>query len=223
MKCMAVMSMPRLCFKNNIFCAKRAFEALDIPLVDGGGASWKQGLSQTLKRGIDEGFDCAFALDYDAVFGISHVKAMLDIMEELDWVDILVPLQSRQYGSSEVLFQPANPTGPTGMPPPDQRDNRVARIATGHFGLTPIRLSALAKIKKPWFQDIPDPDGDWGKRKTDADMAFWANWRDSGREVYLANQIRIGHMQLMVTWPGIDLRPYNIPIEQWDEQEGDFA
>jgi len=105
MKCFAVMSLPRLCLTDNIFCAIRAFSTLDIPLIKGGRVYWEQGLSRSLQRAIDEGFDVAFVLDYDSVFGLSHVQAMLDIMTECDWVDFLVPLQSKRYSTNEILFR----------------------------------------------------------------------------------------------------------------------
>ncbi|KKL72575.1 hypothetical protein LCGC14_2083580, partial [marine sediment metagenome] len=81
---------------------------------------------------------------------------------------------------------------------------------TGHFGLTLIRTSALKRLKKPWFHSIPDENGSWGTGRQDADIFFWNNFKKSGCTMMLAPKVKIGHLQLMCTFPGAledDLRP----------------
>ena len=216
MKVMAVLSLPRVCFTDNVFCAMHAFQPHGIPVVRRSGAYWSQDISRLLQQGIDEGYDYAFTVDWDSLFGASHVRAMMDIVEDYGHIGALVPLQSRRKSEDEIMYQPLR-----GAPP--HPDPRITEIGTGHFGLTCINLHALNEAKRPWFLGVPDADGNWGDGRTDPDMYFWSNWAESEMNVYLANNVRIGHMQLMTTWPQTDLNPYHVSIERWTETESSFA
>jgi hypothetical protein len=217
MKIMAAMSLPRLCFTDNVFSAMRVFSPMDIPVVRGGTVYWEQGLSRALERGIEEGYDLAFTLDYDSIFMRCHVEAMIDIMETNDWIDCLVPIQMRRTYFDRVMFQ--NTHNETGIMPADKRDSRVSPIRTGHFGLTAFRLKALSEVPRPWLVSEPDADGRWGEGRKDADMGFWLKWLAAGKKVKLANNVRIGHMQLTSIWPDSDLQPYEIEIDRINMME----
>jgi hypothetical protein len=214
MKIMAAMSLPRLCFTDNVFTAFRVFAPMNIPVNRGGTVYWEMGLSCALEEGIKDGFEFAFTLDYDSIFLKCHVEEMIDIVRENDDIDCLVPLQMRRAHVNEVLFWDSQD-----QVPPGPLDKRVSVIEMGHFGLTLFRLKALDEVPRPWLVSEPGKDGKWGDDRVDADIGFWAKWREAGKKVHLANNVRIGHMQLVMTWPSTDLRAYDINIEQFNMME----
>ena len=59
---------------------------------------------------------------------------------------------------------------------------------TGHFGLTLIRTDAIREMKRPFFQGIPSPNGDWGEGRVDDDIGL-----------RVADRVHRGD-QVVVTW-----------------------
>jgi hypothetical protein len=92
------------------------------------------------------------------------------------------------------------------------------KAATAHFGMTLLRADKFAKLPKPWFADVPDGNGGWGEGRTDADVAFWRKWEAAGNTLHIANRVTIGHMELMVRWPGHDLRAVHQSVADWRER-----
>jgi hypothetical protein len=88
----------------------------------------------------------------------------------------------------------------------------VQEVDSAHFGLTVISTAALKRAKKPWFWTKPGPDDSWNEGRTDADIWFWRNWRDSGNKVYITPRVVLGHGEYVVTWPGQEL---GSPVFQW--------
>jgi hypothetical protein len=41
----------------------------------------------------------------------------------------------------------------------------------------------------------------------DADVAFWHKMTAAGHSIGVTPHVAVGHLQLMVTWPGFDLKP----------------
>ena len=78
----------------------------------------------------------------------------------------------------------------------------IVEATTGHFGLTIFRRSCFEKLKKPWFLPKPAPDGGWGEGRVDEDIYFWQNFEASGCKLGLAPQVKLGHLELIVTYPG---------------------
>jgi len=80
-------------------------------------------------------------------------------------------------------------------------------IATGHFGLTLIRTSALARMKHPWFIGQPAEDGTWTPNKcVDDDITFWQQFERLGMKAFVALHVVIGHLEEFIMWPGPDLK-----------------
>jgi hypothetical protein len=53
----------------------------------------------------------------------------------------------------------------------------------------------IPALPKPWFHDVPAPDGSWGEGRIDADIAFWRQV-GSGRQFALPRQPRaVGHLE----------------------------
>jgi hypothetical protein len=60
-------------------------------------------------------------------------------------------------------------------------------------------------MAKPWFLGTPDAEGRWGDGRIDDDIHFWRQWKAAGNTVFCAPRRVIGHCELFVMWPNINL------------------
>jgi len=210
----AVMSIPRLMFADNFFCATKALRKYDIPIFKTTGAFWGQSLERGILKMLEEIPDCeaVLTIDYDTVFREEDVVELSRLMCEHPEVDALAPLQSDRSRAQVLLSMPE------GEPGLDALDGDLAKTATAHFGFTLLRVSSLLDVPHPWFKGEPNEDGLWEEGRTDADVWFWKKWGEAGKTLYVANRVVVGHAELMIRWPGKDLRPiYQHPNEFWDK------
>jgi tRNA (mo5U34)-methyltransferase len=201
LKTMAVMSVPRLGFMDNFFCAFEALMPLQIPIRKEDGAFWGQCLERAMQRTIDARADLLLTIDYDTIFSRYDVEKLIEIMHKYPDISALIPIQSKRGGGRPLLTV----KGPSGMVlanvPAAEFQNEVTKIATGHFGLTMIRVKDLLDIGHPWFKPEPDYDGQWGPGKVDDDIYFWKLLEKNGKKVCSANRVTIGHLERVITWP----------------------
>lgn len=202
-KIQAVMSMPRLGFTDNFFCAARTFPALGINIDNGTGVFWGQVLTRMIEKHLDDGTEYIITCDYDTWFRREHVIRLCQLMAENPVADAIVPVQIKREDKVPMFSIPSD-DGKIGIKkvPSSTFDNELTPIVGGQFGLTIFRVSAFARLQKPWFIAHPDPDGGWGDGKIDEDIHFWHNFHDSGLKAYLATTINIGHLQMIATFPG---------------------
>ena len=208
-KIAAVMSVPRLGFMDNFFCAFESLWPMGVKLRRHIGAYWEVGIERTIVAAIEEDSpEAILTLDYDTVFRQSDIERLAKIMRERPEVDALAPVQSARSWDQPLMTLDL----PLGV----KSDNRIPQgvfadditeLRTAHFGLTLIRTASLAKAKKPWLHGKPAPDGTWGEGRVDADIGFWRNWAASGLRLYSANRIAVGHLELMIRWPGKNFAP----------------
>ena len=216
----AVMSVPRLGFMDNMFSAIEALPSLQIKLRRCTGAYWGQCLERAIEEAIREDEpDAVLTLDYDSVFSRSDVAMLMQLMCCHPEIDAIASVQAGRGTASGRLFTIKGEDGRNlaGVPA-DTFAPDVTKVATAHFGLTLIRADKLRGLAKPWFHDVPAPDGTWHDGRADADIAFWQNWEASGNSLYLANRVAIGHLELTVLWPaalGPDTRPLTQPVGEW--------
>ncbi len=64
----------------------------------------------------------------------------------------------------------------------------------------------------------PSAEGRWGDGKKDADIDFWHHWLSTGRTLYLAPRIVVGHLQEMIAWPGKDLKSTYQTANEYEER-----
>ena len=88
----------------------------------------------------------------------------------------------------------------------------VQEVDSAHFGCTVFSSKALKRTLKPWFQDQPNADGEYGDGRTDADIWFWRQFRKSGNRCYVSPRVSIGHGEYVAVWPGKDLQQ---PVYQY--------
>lgn len=212
-----VMSVPRLCFHDTMFCAMEALMPLKIPMYKVQGAFWGQCLERGLQMQIDNGCDLIFTLDYDSLFTKQDLEAMIQLSIKYPEVDAFVSVQSSRCGSKPLF----SVKGKSGMVQSaidrEELKGDLTKIATGHFGLTLLRAKSLLKLPHPWFLPQPDIDGQWGTHRVDEDISFWRLMQKHGQQACLANRVVIGHMALMSLWPDINMQViYQNPDEYFN-------
>jgi SAM-dependent methyltransferase len=206
-KVAAVMSVPRLGFMDNFFCAFQALVPLRIPLRKTTGAFWGQCLTRAIEMAMaDESPEWILAVDYDSLYSRADVEDLLAYATFLE-ADAVAPIQASRTAESPLFFMRGADGKPRGQISREELDRPLVHVESAHFGCTLIRTDALAKIARPWFHGRPDPDGRWEEGRMDDDIHFWRQWQAAGLKVHIAPRVAIGHAELMVRWPGEDLRP----------------
>jgi hypothetical protein len=203
----AIMSLPRIAWTENFASVTRVCTRLGIDFAKATGVFWGQCMQRVMEKAIDEPKNkYVMSIDYDSVFDENDVIRLWQIMETRPEIDALFPLQI-QREKERVLLTMVNQDG--------KRIERVdaaifrqeaIECETGHFGLSFFRATALRRMAKPWFLPTPCEDGTWGDGRIDDDIHFWKQWAQCGNRCYVTPRVRIGHLQLKITWPGEDLR-----------------
>ena len=210
LKISGAMSVPRLAFMDNMFCAMEAVLALDIKFRKHGGAFWGQSLTNVFERILEEDqADLILTVDYDSIFTPKQLATLVQIMMLHPEIDALAPIQSSRHLMTTLFTV----MGPDGNEPRILRTDLAGDsfpVDTAHFGLTLIRTEALRKLPRPWFHSVPSPEGTWrdGDGHIDEDIQFWRKWQAEGLSLHIAPRVAIGHAELMVRWPDINLETF---------------
>jgi len=211
----AILSAPRFGPVMHFATAYRALNPLRIDYQIGQGAYWHQVLSEQMETCLARGAEFILTLDYDTVFSGQDVMELYRLMRACPEVDACCAVQMRR-GVNRALFTMKDKDGNTrGRVGKHEFNRNLTRVYTGHFGLTMFRASSLASLPRPWMHGIPDPDGRWSEAKCDPDVEFWVNWNKSGRGLYLANRVVVGHIEEVATWPGQNLEPVYQPLSEY--------
>jgi SAM-dependent methyltransferase len=213
------MSMPRLAFTDNFFSCIEACIPCHVKLRKHGGVFWGQSLTKVFDRTIEEDNpDCLLTVDYDSIFLPKHLAHLIQLMMLYPHIDALAPIQSSRHLRT-TLFTVHGTEGDNAPEiPRTQFEGDTTPVATAHFGLTLIRTAALKRIKKPWFHSTPAPDGGWGEGHIDEDIAFWRKWEEAGNTLHLANRVPIGHAELLVKWPDINLQTFHQSMTDFQQK-----
>jgi tRNA (mo5U34)-methyltransferase len=212
MKVAAVMSVPRLGFQDNMQCAFGVFYGMRIPLINVQGAFWGQCLERGIQLMIDGGYEYILTVDYDTVFTRQDVEELLRLMHEHPEASAIIPMQVGRGNRMLLTSMKGRSGAPRDKVPLTELQDDTIKVASGHFGLTLLRVSDLLEIEHPWFHDKPNVDGQWGPGRIDADIWFWKLLERAGKTALLANRIVVGHLELLATWPDASLQPiYQMP------------
>jgi SAM-dependent methyltransferase len=206
-KMVACMSIPRLGFTSNMFCAAAVCTRHAIVLDTMEGAFWGQCLERCIDRHTNDGTEFILTIDYDTVFDENHVKRLLIAADTYPEIDAFAPMQCKREG--EAILAMLDDTGPHSV---EVLNCPILEAKTAHFGLTLIRVSALKKMKHPWFIGVPNSEGGWWdepreqteeefKPRTDDDIYFWHHFKASGNRLALLPDVGVGHAQLTIAWP----------------------
>ncbi len=197
----ALISMPRLAWTENMFCAIGGLIPLRINLTKHTGAFWNQCLARLMEQALAKP-SCKWilTLDYDTIFTREDVVSLYRLATR-DNLDAVAAMQIGRERPTVLITCNDNEGKPRNQLTVDEIEADALEVATAHFGLTLIRADALRQLPKPWFHGSPAPDGSWNEGRTDDDIQFWRAWKNAGFRVWQANKIRVGHMQVVVTWP----------------------
>lgn len=199
----AVMSMPRFAFTDNMFAVFKAMMGSHIDVSRGCGVFWGQILTRLMEEHLHDGTDYIITCDYDTWFTHKHVKRLLQLMADYPDVDAIVPVEMKRGENFPLIgVKPANKGDLEVKVPVREFLKPLTPIVLGHFGLTIIRTAALVAFKKPWFMPVPDKHKSWGPERIDEDVNFWQKFAKQGFKTCLANEVRVGHLQLICVFPG---------------------
>lgn len=204
----AVLSTGRLVFSDFMESTYRTLAPLNVPMISNRGGNWGQAMERGFEDAIANGAEWILALDYDSVWDDRTLHRLCMIVENDPTIDALAAMQCKREEDTVLMNGVSATTW-------DEFESEAVDVKMAHFGLTLIRTSALKAMPKPWFRHEPNADGTWRDGKIDDDVNFWVKLRASGGRVCVAPRVSVGHCQLMVTWPGEDLKPVHQYISGW--------
>lgn len=205
-KVRAIIGMPRIGWNDSWQCIQDSISKLGIPVETHQGCFWWQNMQAGLVRALNDGIDWLLTLDYDSMFLPVHVQRLMEILGERDDIDAIAALQMRR-GVETPLFS----TGKTSA----EFNGQPYRVNTAHFGLTLLRVKCLENMAKPWLIDIPDKNGEYSGEHVDADITFWNKWKEAGHSLWVAPDVKIGHLQLLVSEYDEDFKARHYHIGEW--------
>ena len=202
----AIMSLPRVAWTDTMCATNLACASLGIDMMRASGVFWGQCMQRMMEAVVKDGQKYILTIDYDSIFDPEDIVRLWQIMETRPEVDALFPLQiGRDREACLISMVDENGQRVREIEATEFR-KEVLPCQTGHFGLTLLRVEALQRMPKPWFVAKPTQDGGWGDGRMDDDIWFWHQFNAAGNRCFVSPRVRIGHLQLIVTWPGEDLR-----------------
>ena len=208
------MSVPRLGFMDNFFCAMEACVMTGVQLRKATGAFWGQCLERIMVDSINEGADIIITVDYDTIFEARDIQELVYLMRSYPEADAIAAMQAPRGWRGILAGVDAAANGEVNA---DYFSGDLARARTAHFGLTAIRVESLQKMAHPWFMGHPDGNGEWGPGRTDDDIHFWQKWRETGNSLYLAPRVTVGHLELTIRWPDKQLNTLFQPVQDYHD------
>ena len=219
-----VMTMPRLGFNDMWSSAIQALPKLGVEFTGVQGAFWNQCLTDALERvlNLDPAPEYALTIDYDSVFTAKDAADLIQLAMVRPDVDAIASLQSNRHTERPLIAIASQTRTITtdGVRADVAREEfcvDLAPVKTAHFGLTLLKTEALRRVEPPWFLGVPDARGGWGAGRLDPDMAFWKRWADAGNSLCVAPRVVIGHLELCVRWPGVNMQPVFQRAQDWEQ------
>lgn len=216
-KVAAVMSVPRLGFMDNMR-SLLILPSMGIPVRTPTGAFWGACLTRGIELSIEEyAPEWILTLDYDSVFGLAQIDALLELATRSPHADAICALQMKRHDGTPMM-QIVDDAGRHVLKLDRATLNQEllpARLT--HFGLTLLRVERLKALAHPWFYGQPDESGRWGEDRIDDDISFWNRWAKAGFSLFVALRVPIGHVVERAMWPDINMEPiYQDPRDFWN-------
>lgn len=206
----AIMGLPRVGWNDSWLSISEALHPLHIPIETHTGCFWGQNMQKGMQRAVDDGIDWLLTLDYDSMILPHHVARLIEILSQREDIDAISALQMRRGAETPLM-------GITGQFTAEVDHWKPFEVHTAHFGLTLLRVECLKSMPKPWLHAVPDENGEWGDGRRDDDITFWDKWRAAGHSIYVAPDVRIGHLELLVSEYDEQLQPKHYHISKWWE------
>ena len=170
-------------------------------------------------KALEEGVEWIIAVDYDTIIMPEDVRELLTLAALHPEADAIVPWQSRRGGDGRYLFTIADASGNARLTAPaEEFDVDLTPITTGHFGVTLIKTEILKRLPKPWFFSQPNLEtGEWDNKRIDADIWFWRQMHKVGGKIYIANNVRVGHLEEEITWVDREFNVFRQTMTEFNE------
>lgn len=211
-KIVALMSIPRVGWNDAWGQVFEALAPFRIPVRRFTGVYWGQCMQRSLEGCIADGLDWVLCIDYDSMFTAKHVDRLMGEFGNNAQIDALAAMQCRRNQKYPLMTLKGQTECAVTLEP--------MKVTTAHFGLTLLRLDALRDVPKPWFKSEPDDSGEWGDKRLDDDIWFWHQWRLAGKTIYVSPNVRIGHLELMVSEFDSELKHRHVYVSDWRDREG---
>lgn len=189
-----------------------ALRQLKIELTTSQGVFWGQCMQRMFTKAVDDGIDWILSIDSDSLFTAEQLSLLMDTLASNPHIDALAALQCRRGCPYPLLT-----TGELVDGQNIEISTAPFKVTTAHFGLTLFRVDVLREVPKPWFCPKPDANGEWGDERMDDDIFFWHQWRLAGKNIYVAPQVSIGHMEETVVQFNDEMKPEHMYVQQWRE------
>ena len=210
LKIRALLSIPRIGFNDHWGCIVDSLAPFGIPIMRYTTAFWGHGIQLGLEESLNDGMDWVLCLDYDSIFSKKHLDNLMGHFGRNPQIDALAPLQIGRNREAPLLTIKGKDRLSVSSKP--------IQADTAHFGMTLIRMDALADVPKPWFHGRPAPDGTWSdKRRIDDDIWFWKRWAAAGKSVFVATDVQIGHLECVVSVYDDKLEKTFITMDEWQD------
>lgn len=207
----AVMSIPRYGANASWGTIQEALSPWRIPIRRFTGAYWGQCMQRAFENVLKDGLDWLLTIDHDSMISSGHIDKLMGYMGRDTKIDAITALQAHRGTETPLITK----TGCTKA----EVTGEPIQVTTAHFGLTLIRVASLKAVEKPWFFSQPDMDGEWGDLKVDADIWFWQQWEKAGNTIYVAPDVRIGHLQESVRVFDERMKFQQMSVEEWRKKE----
>ena len=213
----AIMSLPRVAWTETMGHVYSSLSSLEVPFTKSTGVFWSQSLQRMMRTicAKPERPKYILTIDFDSIFDERDIVRLWQIMESNPDIFALCPLQIGRDRDSVLLTALDEFEVPMRECPATHFHRDAVDIGHGHFGLTLIRTEMLDKLSLPWFKGEPNADGEWGEGRIDDDIYFWKKARREGLRIAACPKVRIGHLQLVITWPDDALRTKHQYVGQY--------
>lgn len=216
LKCVALMSFPRCIYSDMLDLTVNAVKQNGFDYKIMHGAYWHQCMQNMLEEALEDGYDWACTIDGDTAFTPYHLGGLKERLGDHPEIDALAALQLKRHSEETLMTIKGDYDGTISVP---MHDGPI-KVNTAHFGLTLFRMESFRDLPKPWFLGAPNSAGSYRDNgRTDADIAFWHVWGAHGRSLYVDPDVRIGHMQLIVSDVDELGNARHRLIHKWRQQE----
>lgn len=225
----AIMSAPRFGVHIVRDSIQQACDSMGLPLSIDQGVFWSHSMQSKMMALIQRGVDWIITFDHDTMLHPDHIKILL-YHAKRDDIDALAALQCHR-GSEVPLLSRASLHTTDG--------SNLVKAQTAHFGCTILKAKALERMPLPWMWELPTRDGTWGKIATDQpvhpaltaaydampegycsvdpDIWFWHRWQDAGNSLFIDFDVRVGHLEEMVTYYDENGKLQRIYPDKWSQ------
>jgi hypothetical protein len=202
----AVLSIPRLGFNDFWGAVLSVLASRQVPVLRFTGAFWEQCLTRAIEAALNTDATHILTLDYDTIFSGDDLDQLVTLAADHPDADAIAALQVARAKSMLLCSMRGESGQPITAVDREVFAPKLTPVETAHFGFTLLRAESVRTLPKPWFHGQPDAEGRWGDGRIDPDIAFWRQWREAGRTLYLANRIAVGHLEQMIAWPDQDMQ-----------------